>query len=556
MKLADKLVRENIRNLQPYSSARSTFSDLGSWILLDANESPYPPGREEDRWSFWNRYPDPQPAPLRQRLSSLYGVETDQILLSRGSDEAIELITRTFCQPQKDKILITPPTFGMYSIAAKIQDLEIVEVPLPSDFEFPTQKVIETAREKDVKMVCLCSPNNPTGNSIPEEDLLLMLRELKDRFVLVDEAYIEFSGNKSLASKIEEFDNLILLRTLSKFYGLAGLRIGITLAESSIIGYLRKTVAPYPIAQPCIQLGLKALEPESLTLIHSQQSRLVEQRDFMARNLGEIKGIRKVYPSDTNFLLIDAENSADLIQELKSVGVIVRDQSRIKEGLFRMSIGQEQENIIALTAFCRFYGHPEPDQKKRAIREVLHQRKTKETSIKVLVNLDQSEPTKIDTGIGFLDHMLEQIARHGNFSLVLSCVGDLHIDDHHSIEDIAITLGEAIKKALGNKLGVARYGFTVPMDEARCECSIDLSGRSAFVLEGDFGQGSLNQFNLEMAPHFFQSFSQSLGCALHMKVVGENSHHRVESAFKALGRCLRQAVELVSNRIESSKGSL
>ena len=260
-----------------------------------------------------------------------------------------------------------------------------------------------------------------------------------------------------------------------------------------------------------------------------------------------------VYPSDANYVLIRVKDSQSLIEKCANSNIIIRDQSHQPdlENCIRISIGSEEE-MNKLLFIMGGETLPEPPKQRVAFVN----RITKETSISVKINLDEQSPITLKTGIGFYDHMLEQVAKHGGFSLALECDGDLEIDPHHTIEDCAITLGQALKEALGDKRGIGRYGFTVPMDEALAQAAIDLSSRFYLKFNGDFPENMVGDLPTDMIEHVFRSFAENLGATLQITVEGENTHHMVESCFKALGRVLRQAIQCDGNDLPSTKGAL
>ena len=270
----------------------------------------------------------------------------------------------------------------------------------------------------------------------------------------------------------------------------------------------------------------------------------------MYQELSKVSGIH-VYKSQANYLLIKVSEASEVYQHFLSRGIIIRNRSRDIPNTIRISIGTPLENNLVLRAFGVDIKEYLVSERTAAIV-----RKTNETDILVRVNLDKKEPIKINTGIGFFDHMLEQLAKHGGFSLELSATGDTHIDYHHTVEDVAISLGQALKNALGDKRGINRYGFVLPMDEANAAASIDLSGRGVLVLRANFPTPLIGDFPIELVEHFFLSFSDKLEAAIHLSATGENAHHMVEGLFKACAKALNQAIKETSDDIPSTKGSI
>ena len=374
---------------------------------------------------------------------------------------------------------------------------------------------------------------------------------LPETLVVVDEAYIEFSQQQSLTDHIDTVRNLVVLRTLSKAYALAGVRGGALIAHPAVIELLLKVLPPYPIGRPVETAILNALAPSAMAVHAQRLEEALTERARLAEGLAKSDFVETVYPSDANFLLLEVNDADALFAKLRQFNVKIRDY-RSTTGRIRVSVGSPEENTIALQAF----GVADTPERTDRIGEMF--RKTNETDISVRVNLDDPSQTKIETGIGFYDHMLEQISKHGGMGLTLSCEGDLHIDAHHTVEDTALAFGSALKQALGDKAGIGRYGYIIPMDETQAQVAIDLSGRPAAVFRGEFPTDHVGDFPVEMCPHFFESLAQTLGAAIHIDVKGDNSHHMIEACFKGVGRALRPALGIVgsSTEIPSTKGTL
>lgn len=540
----NSIARQSVVDMIPYSARGGATNALH----LDANENPYAPppvvGAAE-----YNRYPAQQPTALVDRLAGLYGVSPDYLMVGRGADEGIECLLRAFCEAGEDSILTCSPTFGYYKTCADIQGAGVVDVPLSASYEWDVPAIKKAAKADAVKMVFLCTPNNPTGNSLKRDVILDICTSLPETLIVVDEAYIEFSYQESLADKIGDVKNLVVLRTLSKAYALAGVRGGAVLAHPSVIALLIKVLPPYPIARPVESAILNALAPSAMAVHAQRLEETVSERQRLSDGLAKSEFVETVYPSDTNFILLEINNADALFKRLQQFNVKIRDY-RSTIGRVRVSVGSPDENTIALQAF----GVANPIDRNDRIGEMF--RKTKETDISVRVNLDDASQTKIETGIGFYDHMLEQISKHGGMGLTLSCEGDLHIDAHHTVEDTALAFGSALKQALGDKAGIGRYGYVIPMDETQAQVAIDLSGRPAAVFRGEFPTDHVGDFPVEMCPHFFESLAQTLGAAIHIDVKGDNSHHMIEACFKGVGRALRPALAVSGSDIPSTKGIL
>lgn len=337
-----KLARQEVISLIPYSSARHESNQTG--IHLDANENPF------DLTHGFNRYPEPQPLMLRQKLAVLYGVREAQLLITRGSNEAIDLLMRVFCQANQDGILITPPTYGMYAVAAGIQGAFIESVPLlpAPEFDLDVDKIIKQWRPQ-IKLLFFCSPNNPTGNILNTDAILALCESLHDKaLIVIDEAYIEFSMTKSLARFLKRFPNLVILRTISKAYGLAGVRCGCVLAHPDVITLLGKIIAPYPIPTPVAGYVLNALSDTNLLRTKNQIQTIRLVREQLRLFLQSYPAVKVVYPSEANFLLVAVNSPSRWMQVCRERGIVIRDRSNIPSlsDCVRISIGTPEENQI------------------------------------------------------------------------------------------------------------------------------------------------------------------------------------------------------------------
>lgn len=340
------LARPEIRTLQPYSSARMEAG--GGQIMLNANESAWAP--TGDAGLGCNRYPDPQPQALLQALATLYGVEREQLFVGRGSDEAIDLLVRAFCRAGQDAIVIQPPTFGMYAVSARIQNAAVIEVPLATDFSLDVPALL-AAVTPAVKLVFLCTPNNPSGQSIARADIERVAQALAGRAVLVvDEAYIEFSAQRSVIELIARYEHLAVLRTLSKAWALAGARIGSLVASAEIIALIRRIMPPYPLPLPCVAAALAALSPAGQAAAREHIATVREQRTAMRTALAALSGVREVLPSDANFLAVRLDDAAAVYQRLLQAGIVVRDVRRYAklQDALRITIGTPDENARVL----------------------------------------------------------------------------------------------------------------------------------------------------------------------------------------------------------------
>jgi histidinol-phosphate aminotransferase len=339
----ENLVRPNIKTLKPYSSAKDEYTGEAK-ILLDANENSL--GSPLTKW--YNRYPDPYQQKLKEKLAFIKQIAANQIFIGNGSDECIDILFRTFCEPGKDNIIICPPTYPMYEVSANINDIEIQKAPLLSDYQLNLAH-IEQLVNAHTKIIWICSPNNPTGNSLDRIDIETILNHF-DGIVVVDEAYINFSKQKSFVQSLIDYPNLIVLQTLSKAWGLAGLRIGMCFANPGIIGYMNKVKAPYNINIVTQELALQALE--EVGQVNDMIKLLVDMRIALAEVIASMPHVIQVFPSDTNFLFVKIPQARKLYEHLLTKGIIVRDRSNLElcEDSLRITVGTEQENTELIDA--------------------------------------------------------------------------------------------------------------------------------------------------------------------------------------------------------------
>ncbi len=544
MSIALRMARPEILALPSVDIAGAPLPGM---VRLDANENPFVPLVQGQ--SGINRYPEPQPAILRHRLADLYGVDAARLWVSRGSDDAIDLLIRAFCRPGQDSVAVVEPTFSAYAQFALIQGASVIRARLTDDLRFDPQAVLDAVQTETPKLLFLCTPNNPTGSPVDPSDIRTIAAALPNTLVIADEAYGEFSDAPSMAAETGGIENLVVLRTLSKAYGLAGARIGCAIAGPDIIETLARVSPPYPLPSPSIAAALDALGPERMPIHADRVARLLRDRAGIAAKLAGVAEIHTVRQGG-NFLFLEVDDAEGLARRLAAAAVRVRFRPNAAPGGVRITVGTDEENAAMLAVF----GISSAPATRRS--DVI--RDTKETRIALSIDLDKTDPRQIASGIPFYDHMLDQVAAHGGFSLVLACTGDTDIDPHHSIEDIAIALGEGLKTALGDKRGIGRFGFALPMDETEAHVLVDLSGRPFAKFEGDFDTPSVGDLPTQMVPHIFRSIADSLGAAIHVRVSGDNDHHKVEACFKAFGRALRQGLSIAGNgdALPSTKGML
>jgi histidinol-phosphate aminotransferase len=343
----NKLTRDNVKRLKPYSSARDEFSGEAK-VFLDANENSL--GSPLLKW--YNRYPDPHQQKLKAAISKIKNIDAAGIFLGNGSDECIDLLYRCFCIPGKDNVIICPPTYGMYEVSAAINDVEIKKAELLPDFQLNVA-LIESLVDANTKLIWICSPNNPTGNSINYQDIELLLNNFNG-LVVIDEAYINFSRQHSLLKELKEYSNLVILQTFSKAWGLAALRLGMAFASAAVIELLNKIKPPYNINQATQELALEALQ--ELGQVNDMIKEIVAMREELAKVFQRMPLVEKVYPSDANFLLVKVRDAVDVYEYLLADGIVVRDRSKVSlcDQCLRITIGTEQENTLLVDALISY----------------------------------------------------------------------------------------------------------------------------------------------------------------------------------------------------------
>jgi histidinol-phosphate aminotransferase len=332
----DSLVRENVKVLKPYSSARDEFEDFDTadMVFLDANENPFNSGV--------NRYPDPQQASVKSILAKQHKVKTSQMLLGNGSDEVLDLLFRAFCEPKVDNVITLPPTYGMYGVLANINAVENREVLLSTDFQPEIEKIFK-AIDDNTKMIFLCSPNNPTGNSFSEESVTTLLEHFNG-LIVIDEAYIDFSEKESWLRKLDQYPNLIITQTLSKAYGLAGIRLGICYASAEVISVLNKIKPPYNVNELSQKRALERLD--NTNAIKYEIESIIKQREDLLKVLLDVKFVEKIYPTEANFILIKVDDANKRYDDLIAKGIVIRNRTTqpLCDNCLRLTIGTEEEN--------------------------------------------------------------------------------------------------------------------------------------------------------------------------------------------------------------------
>jgi histidinol-phosphate aminotransferase len=343
----NNLLRENIKNLTPYSSARDEYQGEAS-VFLDANENAF--GSPLD--TAYNRYPDPMQYQIKMRLSEIKGVPARNIFIGNGSDEAIDILFRSFCNPGVDNVIIVPPTYGMYQVSANINDVEARKVLLTEEYQLNLEGIAE-AIDEHTKLIFICSPNNPTGNSINRDDIETLLANFNG-IVVIDEAYINFSRQKTFIQELTEYANLVVLQTLSKAWGLAGLRVGMAFASEEIIEVMNKVKPPYNVNEASQQLALEALN--NVQQVNDWIKETLAQRDKLVLTLKDFDFVLDIYPSDANFILIKTTNAKGIYNFLVQKGIIIRNRSNVElcEGCLRITVGTPNENKILIDTLQQY----------------------------------------------------------------------------------------------------------------------------------------------------------------------------------------------------------
>ena len=460
-----------------------------------------------------DRYPA-EPRALAARMAEVYGVAADQVLPVRGLTHGLELVFR---------------------LAAR----DGLRVDAPDAEPYRTLAALYAAPATDAQTGAVILRALGSQDAVAE-----MAARLAPALLVIDEGPAEFTDAPSAATVIDDHANLVVLRSLSLAYGLAGARVGAALGQLATLARLVSAMEPYALPEVSIRLALQALDPsrvvETLTRIASVRTERERLIKVLSRDMVIEPGVGPV-------LMARPSDPAAVAAALARFGVPAEPAG----DRLRLPVSAKAEvNDRLLAALGLGTASGRAHRTGEAVRD------TKETRIVCAVDLDATGPVSIATGVGFFDHMLEQVAAHGGFSLRLACEGDLHTDPHHTIEDSAIALGQALKQALGERRGIARYGFVLPMDEASASVSIDLSGRPFPVFEGTFSTPFIGDYRTDLTAHVFRSLAEHLGAAIHVTVTGDDDHHKTEAVYKAFGRALRQAIRIEGDAVPSTKGVL
>jgi len=544
-------------------------------VKLDANENPYGPSPKARQalaeLAFPHIYPDPESRALRAGLARFTGAPAENLMAGAGADELIDLILRVLLEPG-DCVINCPPTFGMYPFDTLLNAGQVIDIPRRAGFALDMAAIRAAVQSRAPKAIFITAPNNPDG-SLPAdaevEELLSM-----PLLVVIDEAYIEFTsqggqlGEKlSRIQQVSGRDNLVVLRTFSKWAGLAGMRVGYGAFPSWMMPVLWKAKQPYNVNVAASVMALASLA--DLDYLAENVARLRAERQRLYEGLSAVPYL-KPSPSQANFILCQVLDrpAAELKQELIERGILVRYYNTpLLKDYIRISVGRPQDTDAVLQALRELgglipaTGSPAPEQTPPAPRTAVVQRATGETQVEVRLDIDGSGQHRIDTGLPFLDHMLAQIAVHGLFDLGITARGDLQIDPHHTMEDVALALGTAFQQALGDRAGIVRMASAeCPMDESLAWVAVDFSGRPYTVFQAEWHAPSVGGLPVSLFAHFLESFAVQARCTLHAQVrYGRDDHHQAEAIFKALARALCAATRIDprrSGRVPSSKGIL
>lgn len=465
-----------------------------------------------------NEYPDGQYRELREAAAAYVGegISWEQIVVGAGADDLILLCARTWLGPER-RAAITAPTYSLYRIATELAG------------------AVHGEGVDGARLIWRCNPNNPTGDVLPARELVELAEENADAVVVVDEAYVEF-GAESAVGWVSERPNLVVLRTLSKAFGFATLRVGYAVAAPETAAVLEQRRAPAPVAGPAARIAAAALREPRFDLVET-----VEERERVRSALVAAGFDAPVTAG--NFVWV--RSPEPLGGRLEELGIVVR---QFPDGI-RVTMRRPPENDLLLRAL----GVDTPPRRGRAATVI---RTTSETALRVTLDLAGEGRAYVATGVGFLDHLLILLAFHAGVDLECVAGGDVEVDEHHTVEDVLAALGQAVAEALGKREGIARYGSTVvPMDEARATAAVDLVKRPHAEIDLSFTGERVGGLALSLLPHALERFAMECGCTVHVEASGSDDHHVAEAAFKALGRALREAVSLEGTGIRSTKGS-
>ena len=558
-------------------------------VKLDANENPYGPSPKARQalaeLAFPHIYPDPESRALRGALANFTGAPVENLLAGAGADELIDLLLRVMLEPG-ERVINCPPTFGMYPFDTLLNAGQVIHIPRKAGFSpgfsLDMAAIRNAAQQQDARIIFVTAPNNPDG-SLPSPGEIEELLSLP-LLVVIDEAYIEFSSaggrlgeRLSRIQSAATLDNLVVLRTFSKWAGLAGMRVGYGAFPSWLMPALWKAKQPYNINVAASAMAIASLQ--DLDFLAGNVARLRAERDRLYEALSAFSFLRPS-PSQANFILcqVVGRPALQLKEELARQGILVRYYNNaLLQDYIRVSVGRPQDTQALLGALRALEevpaarpipvtapeqaAAPAPQPAPARARTAILQRKTGETQVDIRLDVDGSGKHQIDTGLPFLDHMLAQIAVHGLFDLGIQARGDLHIDPHHTMEDVGLALGSAFQQALGDRAGIVRMASAeCPMDETLGWAALDFSGRPYAVIQVDWHTPAVGGLPVSLFQHFLESFAVQARCTLHVAVrYGRDDHHQAEAIFKALARALCAATRIDPRRagqVPSSKGIL
>lgn len=473
----------------------------------------------------------PSLEPLRERMADYYGVETHQLIVTRGASHALEILMR--------RLRVHGHEFVWAGADHYLEDLCAV-------YNLTIRKPPESGHiAKGGGFYLVHNPSQKDGKVLDLVAARTLAVDIFPSILVIDESYFDACDSAGMAELATSEPNVVVIKSLSFLFGMSGARVGALIAQTKTLQGLLRYCEPHPLPTPSVRAAESALSPSRslsvqarIDLIRAEQVRV---REALAKS-PQLEGFDL---NDGPFMLLRPKSLLQTQTALKKLGLSVQVTP---QGLL-IALGDVATNNRILRAL-----DIADDGKPPRTGEVL--RDTKETKISALVNLDAAKPVKVATGIGFFDHMLDQVATHGGFSLQLACEGDLHIDGHHTVEDCMLAFGQALKQALGDRVGMARFGFVLPMDETEAKVSVDLGGRPFCVFKGEFQSTHIGDYQTEMTAHAFRSLSETLGASIHVEVSGGNDHHKTEACYKALGRALRQATRIEGDALPSTKGML
>ncbi len=464
-----------------------------------------------------NEYPDGTYRDLREAAGGYVGLDAEHVVVGAGADDLILLLAHTFLAAGR-RASVDPPTYALYRIATTLTGAEVVG---PDD---------------EAELDWVCNPQNPTGTWVEPESIVERARTRPETIVVVDEAYVEY-GARSCAPWVDELPNLVVLRTMSKAFGFASLRVGYAVAHPETAALLTERRAPAPISGPAAAIATAALREPRLGDVEATIAERERMREALSAAGYDCR------PGAANFVFVHTDEP--LADRLEAQGIVVRS---FPQGI-RATVRRPSENDVLLQALGA-----EPGE--RGGREATILRTTTETALRLTLALDGTGRSRVETSLGFLDHLLTLLAFHAGFDLELAAAGDVDVDEHHTVEDVHAALGAALAEALGAREGVARYGSAVvPMDEARATAAVDLVRRPHAEVSLAFGGERVGALAVTLLAHALERFAMEAGCTVHVESAGADDHHVAEAAYKALGQALRHAVAPGDAGIRSTKGA-